>query len=43
MAAMQEGSTELELRTFQMWITGEISKLRKTGLTGGKERGGGDE
>ena len=38
MAAMQEGSTELELRAFQMWITGEISSLRKTGVTG--EEGG---
>ena len=33
-SAIGEGSTELELRTLQYKIQGEIKKLQKTGVTG---------
>ncbi len=34
---MNEGSTELEMRSFQIWINEEITKLKKTGLTGRRD------
>ena len=33
-SATAEGSSELELRTLQFKIQGEIKKLQKTGVTG---------
>ncbi len=33
-AAIAEGSSELELRSLQFKIQGEIKKLQKTGVTG---------